>query len=313
MTESKPTFPSAKIVAEIQSQGPLEDDCWIFLYDAYRRPIVASLRYYIPDRGIRNDIYTESVLDLIEAIKQHKFVLAKGGSIRNYLWSIYRNKVFAWMRKGSIEGTMREGEETRGLPSAIEEDQLQEELFSRSALLELEKEFRQLPTPCQEALELRYGIFGSPQKSLAEIADLTGKTAKNASNYISRCRGHLFRRLIRSKEAHIQEYVIRELENPHKIMLLESYWEKAGEIIRYLDHEMTEAEEEAYEADRDQDPELDYFESCIKKWGRTRIDNEETHSSLELTPNRSTDIHITFKTIDRQAATRHLLNLIRQS
>ena len=121
--------------------------------------------------------------------------------------------------------------------------------------------------------------MGGKRNPIHQIAALIQKQPKNASKYIIRARGHLFKALIKNDSPVIQDFLLKELTNPGIIVLVDTYWQKAGLVLQYLENEMTEEEETQYEELKKQDDEFALFEKLVKKWGRTRIITDDSQIS----------------------------------
>ena len=272
----KHNWTPTRLVEAILQGDPTMQIAMTYIYQEWRKPITASYRFYIPNLAIREDIFSESFIDFILAIQHGCYDVSKQKAPRNYLWSIYRNKIFSWLRTGTVgEGN---SDDVISLPFP-EEGGFDEHLFSIQAWQQFESVFKSLAQEHQEVLGMKYGVYGWEPKSVKEIAQYLGKTPKNASNYIIRCQGRLFRALIKSKNPGIHDLILKELEDPTKIMLLDEYWEKANQVLRYLEKDMNEEEEGQYELEKQQDPQFTFFEDLVKKWGRTRVSVEQDGAS----------------------------------
>ena len=114
------------------------------------------MRYYIPDQSLRDDIYVESLLDFIEAVRQGKYDDTTIRSIRAYLCGIYKNKVFKWLREGSYEGRISNGKEIREIqvPIKYSDEEAMSEIFTTSFKEKIKQIFYTIPEKCQKALDM---------------------------------------------------------------------------------------------------------------------------------------------------------------
>ena len=115
------------LILAIKAGGDKVDKAMAYMYKAYKGPLLAFYRFYVPNISIREDIYSESFLDFMIAVMCGKYDETKNIPPGNYLWSIYRNKMFSWLRTGMIAGQDMPDSGIIPLPST--EEDLDETLF----------------------------------------------------------------------------------------------------------------------------------------------------------------------------------------
>jgi RNA polymerase sigma-70 factor (ECF subfamily) len=146
------------------------------LLNRYKRTVHSYIFYTVRDRDLTEDIFQETFLKVIMAIKQGRY--QENGKFKAWIMRLAHNLIIDNFRQETNENTVSNDEMDIDLlnnmklcDTNIEEEMIQEQVYE-----DVRKLLRHLPDNQREVLEMRY----YQDLSFKEIADITGVSINTA-------------------------------------------------------------------------------------------------------------------------------------
>jgi RNA polymerase sigma-70 factor (ECF subfamily) len=167
------------------------------LLNRYKRTLHSYIFYTVRDRDLTEDIFQETFLKVIVAVKQGRY--QENGKFKAWIMRLAHNLIIDNFRQERNENTISNDKmeidllnDMRLCDTNIENEMIQEQVYE-----DVKKLLRHLPESQREVLEMRY----YQDLSFKEIADMTGVSINTA---LGRARYALMNIRRMADENHIQ-------------------------------------------------------------------------------------------------------------
>jgi RNA polymerase sigma-70 factor (ECF subfamily) len=186
-----------EVLVELYACG--NNTAFDILLNRYKRTIHSYIFYTVRDRDLTEDIFQETFLKVIMAIKQGRY--QENGKFKAWIMRLAHNLIIDNFRQETNENTVSNDEMDIDLlnnmklcDTNIEDEMIQEQIYE-----DVKKLLRHLPDNQREVLEMRY----YQDLSFKEIADITGVSINTA---LGRARYALINMRRMAEENNIQLY-----------------------------------------------------------------------------------------------------------